>query len=493
MTTQLFIAVDLGASSGRVFLARISTKEFSLEEIHRYQYPPRSIDGNLRWDFWHIFDEIKSGLQRAAVRANQLELEIRSIGVDSWGVDYGLIDENGNLIADPICYRDDRTSDAMAEVFERVSRQTIFEKTGIQFQNFNTLYQLWTERESLSRGSKLLLMPDLVNFFLTGHIAAEFTNATTTQMVNASSGMWDLDLIEALDLPARVLPDIIPAGTDLGPLRSEIAAELDLHNVRVIAPATHDTGSAVAAAPISQNWSYISSGTWSLIGVENDEAVISDEVARQNFTNEGGAYGTVRFLKNVMGLWLFESCRREWMSAGIDVGYEAVMGEVSERQGFPALIFPDDARFLNPPSMLGAITEQLRETGQKFEDVPSMIAKIIFDSLAFRYASVLRSIETLTGRQLEGVQILGGGSRNAYLNQMTASASGMKVKAGLPEATAVGNILVQAISAGRFASLSEARQHVAESFGFEEYMPLSSPELVDAADQYAEIECRFIS
>jgi rhamnulokinase len=492
MTTPLYIAVDLGAGSGRVFLAGTGPGEFLLEEIHRFTYPPKEVCGRLRWNFALIFEEIKHGLRTAGVRAGKLGRKIHSIGVDSWGVDYGLVDSEGELIADPVCYRDDRTLGVMERVFQKVPRSGIFEKTGIQFMNFNTLFQLYSGDEDVRKAGNLLLMPDLINFFLTGKAAAEYTNATTTQMVNAATGDWDRELIGALDLPARVLPRIIPAGTDLGEMKPEIASDLGLSGVRVIAPATHDTGSAVAGAPLQENWAYVSSGTWSLIGVERGEALINKAVERHNFTNEGGAYGAFRFLKNVMGLWILEACRREWKAAWLDVEYDTLLREMGNVREFQAFIFPDDERFLNPPSMIEAIRAQLIETGQEFDDAPASLSRIIFDSLALRYASVLRTIESLTGAKVEGIQIVGGGGRNRYLNQMTANASGLKIAAGPVEATVIGNVLVQAISAGRFASLDEARQHVRENFDFEEFEPVESPEITEARERYAAIESRFL-
>ncbi|MBK6589167.1 MAG: rhamnulokinase [Acidobacteria bacterium] len=490
MAGSLFIAVDLGAGSGRVFLAGVDRGEFLLEEIHRFQYPPIEKDGNLRWDLSHIFAEIRSGLKAAGERARSLGREIKSLGIDSWAVDYGLLDASGNLIADPVCYRDDRTKDAMEQVFARVPRSEIFEKTGIQFQNFNTLYQLFSEKRR-GEAADLLLLPDLLNYFLTDKKAAEYTNATTTQFLNASTGNWDHDLIKRLELPSGILPQIVPAGTDLGPLKPETAEELGLEGVHVVAPATHDTGSAVAGAPLDVNSAYISSGTWSLIGVELEKALISEDVAKQNFTNEGGVYGTVRFLKNVMGLWLLESCRREWKAAGLDVEYDTLLAEVAAEKEFKAFIFPDDPRFLNPPSMLEAITQQLAETGQQLDNRPAAISKVIFDSLAFRYASVLRSIETLTGKRVSSIQILGGGGRNTYLNQMTANASRLPVEAGLTEATVVGNVLVQAITAKRFSSIAEAREHVAANFDLKSFEPQPSPQIEKAGERYAAIEDRY--
>jgi rhamnulokinase len=382
----------------------------------------------------------------------------------------------------------------LGQVFERVPRAEVFARTGIQFLDFNTLFQLYAHaRAGLPRSAaRLLLIPDLFNFFLTGRAAAEYTNATTTQLVNAEGGAWDRELLERLGLPSRLLAEIVPAGTDLGPLKDSLADELRLGGVRVVAPATHDTGSAVAGAPLASGWAYISSGTWSLVGVERGGALINEEVARHNFTNEGGAYGTIRFLKNVTGLWLLESCRREWQQRGLDADYDKLLGEVAASADSTALIFPDDPRFLNPPSMLEALARQLAESGERVPTNPPAVAKMILDSLALRYASVLRTVESLTGGKIEGVQIVGGGSLNDYLNQATADATGLTVLAGPAEATVIGNVSVQAIAAGRFASLAEARRHVARNVRPKEFTPRRSRAWSEAARRYAEIEARFV-
>ncbi len=488
-----YIAVDLGAGSGRIFLAGFGEDEFTLEEIHRFEYPPSLKNGFLRWNFPLIFDNIKSGLKKADQRANALKCEVYSVGVDSWAVDYGLLDEDGKLVADPICYRDGRTDGAMEKVFAKIPREEIFDKTGIQFLNFNTLYQLFSENENLEKAEKLLLLPDLINYFLTGKAVAEYTNATTTQFLNAQTKNWDCEILERLNLRANILPEIIEAGTDLGFLKTEIADELNLPNVRVIAPATHDTASAVIGAPLEKNQAFISSGTWSLVGVEIGEPLINKQVARFNFTNEGSAFGTIRFLKNVMGLWIFESCRKEWQARGIETNYENLLREVGEIEGFCGFIYPDDERFLNPPKMLAAIKNQLNEAGQNFDENPATVTKIILDSLAFRYASVLETIENLRGEKISGVQIVGGGGRNFYLNQMTANACGKTVKTGLTEATVTGNVLVQAISNGRFSDLSEARKYVAEQIKLKEFSPRNSAHLELAKQNYRQLESRFLS
>lgn len=491
LTAYFYVAVDLGAGSGRVFICDFGEK-FALEEIHRFKYPPREQNNHLRWDFWKIFGEIKFGLKKAGERAAELNKKIYSVGVDSWAVDYGFLDKNGNLIADPICYRDLRTNGVMEKVFQKVSRAEIFETTGIQFLNFNTIFQLYSEDENLQNADKLLLLPDLISYFLTGKVFAEYSNATTTQFLNAETKNWDFELLEKLDLPTKNLPEIIESGTDLGFLKTEIANELNLENVRVIAPATHDTASAVIGAPLEENWAYISSGTWSLIGIEVDKPLINEQVAKFNFTNEGGAYNTIRFLKNVMGLWLFESCRNEWEKIGVKTDYETLLSEVAETKEFCGFIFPDDERFLNPDSMLAAIENQLKETGQTVYKNPVFITKIILDSLAFRYASVIETIENLNGKTIVGVQIVGGGGRNNYLNQMTANASGKMIKTGLSEATVTGNALVQAISAGRFKDLKTARNYVAENVELKSFMPQTSAKLMEAGKKYKEIENKFI-
>ena len=490
----LYIAVDLGAGSGRVFLAGVARAELLLEEVRRFKYPPVQLQNHLRWNLPEIFEEIKTGIRVASERARELRRPIQSIGVDSWGVDYGLIDAEGKLRELPICYRDERTQGVMEQVFAQVAREDIFERTGVQFMGFNTLFQLYAHvREGIpANARKLLLIPDLINFFLTGKAISEYTNATTTQMVDPRTGRWNCEMLNLLGLPTTLLPEIVSAGTELGVVRPEVAAQLGGEAVRVVAPATHDTGSAVAGAPIEDGWAYISSGTWSLVGVERDEILINHDVARLNFTNEGGAFGSIRFLKNVMGLWILESCRREWEQQGLAVEYDNLLAEVEKLGQVGPLIFPDDPRLLNPRNMLQAIAEQLSERRESMPAEPSAIAKLVLDSLALRYASVLRAIECLTNRKIAGVQIVGGGSQNNYLNQATADASGLPVLAGPVEATVIGNALVQAIAAGRFGLLAEARRHVAENTRLRRFDPAPSLAFEEAARRFAEIEQRYI-
>jgi rhamnulokinase len=341
------------------------------------------------------------------------------------------------------------------------------------------------------RAAHLLLIPDLIHFFLTGRAVTEYTNATTTQLVDAATRDWDRDLAERLDLPPPLLGEIVPAGTDLGPLAGGRARDLGLEGVHVVAPATHDTGSAVAGAPLPEGWAYISSGTWSLVGVERARPLVGADVAQANFTNERGAAGTVRFLKNVMGLWILERCRQEWEEDGRGEPYERLLTAVAAIDRSWGLMFPDDPRLLNPPRMTAAIAEQMSETGQAAPTSPAALARVILDSLALRYASVLRTIESLTGATVRGVQIVGGGSRNEYLSQATADASGRAVLAGPVEATVIGNVLVQAVTAGRFASLAEARRHVAERAEPRRFAPRPSSAWADLARRYEDLEARY--
>jgi len=476
-----------------VFLAGVGPGELLLEEVRRFQYPPREVAGHLRWDAARIFDEIDAGLRAAGERARALGRPVQSLGVDSWGVDYGLLDGDGRLIEDPVCYRDGRTTGVPARVFARLPRSEIFRRTGIQFLDFNTLFQLDAHRDEGLPASarRLLLVPDLVHHRLTGRAVTEYTNATTTQLVDAATGRWDRGLAASLELPAHLLGEIVPAGTDLGPLARDQADAMALDGAHVVAPATHDTGSAVAGAPLTEGWAYISSGTWSLVGVERASPLVNDDVARANFTNEGGAYGTIRFLKNVMGLWILERCRKEGDEGGSGGSYDRLLSAVAAIDRPPGLIFPDDPRLLNPPRMTEALAQQMGETGQVPPESPAAMAKVVLDSLALRYASVVRTIEVLTGQAVAGVQVVGGGSRNDYLSQATADASGRAVLAGPVEATVLGNVLVQAVTAGRFATLAEARRHVAERVQARRFTPRPASVWTDLARRYEDLEARY--
>ncbi len=492
MAAPLHIAVDLGAGSGRVFLGGAAPGQLLLEEVRRFTYPPRRIDGHLRWDFKRIAREIDAGLQDASARAGMLGRPVQSVGVDSWGVDYGLIDSEGALVEDPISYRDERTAGAMEAAFHMMPKTEIFRRTGSQFLPINTLFQLVAHASEgfPARAAHLLLIPDLVNLLLTGRPVTEYTNATTTQLVNAGTRTWDDELIAAMRLPRQLFGPMVDAGATIGPLLPGIAGAAGLDGAIVVAPATHDTGSAVAGAPLLDGWAYVSSGTWSLVGVERPDALLDEATAAHNFTNEGGAFGTIRLLKNSTGLWILESCRREWQTAGVDVDYGHLLEKVAAAEESVGFIFPDDPRFLNPPSMLAAIAEQMRETLQEPVTTPSHVAKVVLDSLALRYGSILETIESVTGQSVRGVHIVGGGSRNAYLNQATATVTGLPVLAGPVEATVIGNVIVQAIAAGEFASLAEARRYVAARIALAHFDPKPTAQWTAARAKYQEVEER---
>jgi rhamnulokinase len=485
------VAVDLGAGSGRVLVGRVGDDGVYLEEVHRFHYAPRSHDRHLRWDFVRLLDGIDEGLRRAQSAAAAHGMELQSIGVDSWGVDYGIVDEGGRLLEDPIAYRDPRTDGVMDEVFARVPRAEIFDRTGIQLLPFNTLFQLYAHARSglPAQAARLLLIPDLCHHHLCGSLVTEATNASTTQLLDARGGGWADALFARLDLPRALMPDIVPAGTTLGPLRPERRKALGLGAIPVVAPATHDTGSAVAGTPLPPGWAFLSSGTWSLLGVEREAPLLGKDVVRANFTNEVGAFGTVRFLKNVMGLWLLEASRREWeAAAGGGPLLASLLERVASVPGFVGLVYPDDPRFLHPPSMIMELRAALRETGQQPLHDPVLLAKVVLDSLALRYASVVETLEALTGRPVPGVHVVGGGARNEYLNQATADATGRPVVAGPVEATAAGNILVQAVAAGDVASLAEGRRRLGGSARLVRYEPQRTSEWKEATRIYRDLE-----
>ena len=488
---------------------RDGAKSFLLEEVHRFHYAPRHVDGRLRWDIARLFEGITTGLAQAQTRADALlanasagagGARLHSVGVDSWAVDYGLLDAGDRLIEEPICYRDERTAGVMEEVLARVPREEMFARTGIQFLSLNTIYQLVAhQRDGIPpEARRLLLIPDLCHHFLCGSRLGERTNASTTQLLDVRSGTWDDELFERLGLGGirPLMPDIVNAGAELGMLRQSIASTdsgsggATRHAPLVIAPATHDTASAVAGTPLEPGWAFISSGTWSLVGVERDAPQLDPAAARANFTNEAGVDGTVRFLTNVMGLWLLESCRKEWTAAGDAVDLPTLLSRVAAVPGFAGFICPDAPRFFNPPHMTRELQSALAESGQTAHDDPVLLAKVILDSLAARYASVVDTIERLTSHPISGIHIVGGGSQNAYLNQATADAARRTVMAGPIEATAIGNLVVQAIASGELPSLAAARQRVRAALSLKRFDagPRESSRWNEARARYRDIE-----
>jgi rhamnulokinase len=461
MTTH-YLACDLGAESGRLMLGSLEGGKLSLEELHRFPNTLIKSGDSLCWDIPRLFGELKSGLGKAAA----LKLPIASISTDSWGVDYLLLDARGELIPPTFHYRDARTARGVARVQAAVDWPTIFDETGIQFMPLNTLYQLAAEPpERLAGAARMLTIADAFNYFLSGAARIEESNASTTQLFNPRTKQWSKKLLNALNLPERVFPPIVPSGTRLGTLRKEVAEESGLPPIDVIASCSHDTGAAVAAVPASgEDWAYLSSGTWSLMGVELPSPLINDACRELNFTNEIGFGGSVRLLKNISGLWLVQECRRAWAAGGQDLDYATLTTLAAEAPPFVAFINPTDARFIAPPNMPEAIVAFCRETHPSAPATPGAFVRCALESLALLYRRTLRQIEQLLGRKLEQLHIVGGGSQNTLLNQFTADALQIPVLAGPVEATAAGNVLIQAITLGHLDSLSAARQVVRESF-----------------------------
>jgi rhamnulokinase len=489
VTRPVHAAVDLGAGSGRVFVGGFSDGGVRLDEAHRFSYSPRPSAGHLRWDVTRLFDGIRAGLRRAAAVAGAHAATLRSVGVDSWGVDYGLVDEQGRLVEEPICYRDPRTGGMMDRAFGRVDRETLFRETGIQLLPFNTVFQLMAHVEEgvPAHAARLLMIADLCHQALCGVSIGEYTNASTTQLLNVETADWDEGLFAALQLPRHLMPPLQSAGSDLGTLSERLQRELDLRGVSVVQPATHDTASAIAGTPLQSGWAFISSGTWSLVGVERATPLLGEAVLAANFTNERGVCGTFRFLKNVAGLWILESCRREWEAAGLDSDLPRLLAGAAALRRSTGLVCPDASRFFNPPSMLHELRAALAETGQRAPTDPVELTKVILDSLAFRYASVIDTLETLTGQRLSGVHIVGGGARNGYLNQATANASGRPVLAGPVEATGLGNMLMQAVACG-ITTVAEGRHRIGEAFAPRRFEPADQPAWQAAAQAYESLE-----
>lgn len=464
------LAFDLGAESGRATLGTISGGRLSLEELHRFPNTPVRVPSGLYWDSFRLFHEIQQGLSAAAQRPEKLD----GIGIDTWGVDFGLLGGDGGLVDHPRHYRDGRNNGMVEKTFEVVSREEIFGQTGIQFMQINSLYQLHAIKVQNPRifdvAAKLLFMPDLLNYWLTGLERAELTIASTSQFYNPVEKRFATELLERLQIPISILPEVIAPGSLLGPLLPEIAEGCGLPSTPVYATAGHDTASAVAAVPAEgQDWCYISSGTWSLMGVELDAPVINEHSLAHNFTNEVGAGGKIRFLKNIAGLWVLQECRRAWAQAGRAYTYEELTRLAAEARPFTAAIDPD--AFLEPGRMPERIAEACRRTGQAVPEQPGEMCRVILESLAERYRQVLEILERLSGRTLKVIHIVGGGSRNALLNQLVANATRRMVLAGPSEATAAGNVLVQAIGAGSVSGLAEAREIVKRSFGVTAFEP----------------------
>ncbi len=479
-----YLAFDFGAESGRAMLAELTAdrRVLTTREIHRFSNDPVEYGGSLHWDAPRLWFELQAGL--SAVGDRPLE----AIGVDTWGVDYALLGERGDLIGNPFHYRDPQNVAAMQDVLQAIAKDELYKATGIQLMPINTLIQLYAARQRsprlLDAADRLLMMPDLFNYWLTGTAVCEFTNATTTQMIDPVRRSWATSLTDRLDLPSRLLSRIVEAGSVIGPMLPGVSRTKSFEGTPIVASATHDTAAAVAAAGGSPHTAFISSGTWSLVGIELPAPIVSDESFRLNFSNEGGVYGTTRFLKNVMGLWLLQCCRRAWSEAGHALTYVELMDAAQREPAAVQLVDPDDVSFLRPADIRIAIDDFCRRTDQERPSSAGAYARIVLDSLALKYRVVIDQIEAVTGRSIDTVRIMGGGSKNRLLNQLTADATGRRVVAGPVEATALGNIAVQILATGAAGSLSETRAIIERSFPSETFEPRDAEPWARAATRF---------
>lgn len=460
MTTHNFIAIDLGATSGRVILATLSDGKLSMEEIHRFPDTIIQMQGHFYWDLPAIYSSVVEGLRKVAERG----VEIDSIGIDTWGVDFAFFGGDGLMLGLPYCYRDPHTTDAPERLFERMPRKTLYEKTGIQIMNFNSVFQLDTLRRNrcsaLAAAEKILFIPDALAYLLTGEMITEYTIASTAQMIDPRTKCWDKDILALLGLKEENFGPITMPGTQIGTLTEEVRSATGLGAVPVVAVAGHDTGSAVAGTQLSGDGSaYLSSGTWSLMGIESKEPIISERSFELNFTNEGGIEGTIRVLKNICGMWLLERSRTEWEQ----MSYQSLIEQAEASEPFRSLINPDAACFANPKSMIEAIKEYCRSTAQPVPETVGQTVRCIFESLALRYRQVVGMLQEFAPAPLEVMYVIGGGARNMMLNQYTANATGLKVETGSSEATALGNVMMQAKWVGVVDSIDKMRSLIAES------------------------------
>jgi rhamnulokinase len=468
MSDRVYLAIDLGAESGRVMAGLWNGKTIRLEEVHRFPNGPVYLGDSLRWDVVRLWAEIQSGL---ALAARKYGKAVVSVGADTWGVDYVLLDRRDEMLGQPYAYRDARTNRMMERAFRKVPRAEIFAQTGLQFMQFNSLFQLLAAKqhtpELLEAADCLLFMPDFIHWALCGSRVAEFTIASTSQCLNPITHNWASGLLKKFGLPARMFPKVVPPGTRLGALRPGVAERTGLHKVAVVAPPAHDTASAVAGVPTANtgkaNWAYLSSGTWSLMGVEVKKASLSDRTRELNLTNEGGLDGTCRLLKNIMGLWLVQQCKRAFDARGGKYEYGQLAQMAAEAPALRSIVNPDDSRFLNPPDMPKAIQAFCRETRQPVPETEGELVRCAYESLALKYREVLGWLEELTGNRIEVIHIVGGGSQSAILNQFTADACQRPVVTGPVEATAMGNLLVQVRANGELTSLAEMREVIRKS------------------------------
>lgn len=489
MEKHIFLAFDLGATSGRSILGTVANGKVEIKELTRFPNAVTELHGKYYWNLMGLYQALREGL----VACNKEGIVPESIGIDTWGVDVVPIGEDGSILSMPRAYRDPYTVGMPERFFEKVSREKVYEKTGIQIMNFNTLYQIFAGMETdyvpMKQAKYLLFMPDALAYMLTGEKVCEYTISSTSQILDPRTKDFDKELLEAAGVDASVFSKPVFPGTVVGTLTDALAQYSRLGKVNVVSVAGHDTASAVAAVPaLDENFAYLSSGTWSLMGIESKEPVITPETYELNYTNEGGVEGTTRFLKNICGMWILEQCRKEWTLSGKDYSYPEIVEMAMSATPFKSFIQPDDPSFANPPSMLEAIDAFCERTGQEKPENDAQVIRLIFESLALRYRQVLEDLDRIATHPIERLHIIGGGSKNRLLNQLTANAIGRKVIAGPSEATAIGNVMIQAMAAGVVSSLQEMRSIIHASVETEEFAPELVAEWEEAYQKFVTLK-----
>jgi len=472
MKKLTMIAVDLGAGSGRTMAGCYDGSRLELVETHRFPNEPVMVNGSLYWDILRLYHEIKQGILKTAGMGYKAD----SIGIDTWGVDYGLLDANGDLLGNPYHYRDNRTDGMIETAFKLCPKKQMYERAGLQFMKFNTLYQLMAAKRQqphiLDKAETLLFIPDLLRYFLTGVKSTEYTIASTSQLLDVHTGDWDKEMMELMGIPVHIITEIINACTRVGPVREDVLKELNMPSMEAVAVAGHDTASAVAAVPVSgEDYAYISSGTWSLMGIESDEPLINDMTFSRSFSNEGGVTRNKRVLKNIMGLWIIQECRRYWQREGQALSFDEMDRQAEESAPFQCFIDPNDDSFFSPGDMPRKVQAYCERTGQIVPKSQGGIIRCVLESLALKYRAVAEELEHVRGRRFNAIHVVGGGCRNRILNRLTADCSGKTVLAGPVEATAIGNIICQLIARNEVKDLNEARRLVWESFPVDVYEP----------------------
>jgi rhamnulokinase len=485
--TRTLAAVDLGAQSGRVAVGRFDGERLAVEEVHRFPNVPAESDGVLRWDLPRLQADVQEGLRKAA-----RDEEVESVAVDSWGVDFGLLDAAGQLLGNPVHYRDHRRLAAFDAVLERIPARELYERTAIQLLPINTIFELAAlaaeHDPALSKAGRLLMIPDLFHNWLCGSETTERTNATTTQCYDPRAGDWARDLLDRLGVPTAILPEVVAPGTEVGTVRADVASETGLNGTVVVATATHDTGAAVAAVPMAgDRCAYLSVGTWSLVGIESDQPIVNDATYRENLTNEGGVEGSFRVLRNIAGLWLLNECRRVWSEAGRSYEFSELVELARSAPGLRSLIDPNDSRFIEPGDMPARIASYCRDTGQEAPRDDAAIVRCVLESLALKHAETVDLLAGVSGRELEELHVVGGGANNDLLCTWTAQATGRPVLAGPSEATLVGNLLVQAVALGEISSIREGRELVRRSFVPTTYEPTADVAWQEARERFTDL------